>query len=128
MTGGEQTARSLKPDLVGVKTGPTIMNQHQYHHPLSFQPTKKLRVAKPLTISTYNVRTLYQKGKLHQLMTSCSEQGIDIVGIQEHRLITNLDQEWSDDGQWLFAYASATHERCGGVGILLRKESSKHLR
>ena len=79
------------------------MNQH--HHTLSFQPTRKLRVAKPLTISTYNVRTLYQKGKLHQLMTGCSEQGIDIVGIQEHRLITNkdLDKEWFDDGQSLFA-------------------------
>ena len=63
-------------------------------------------------------------------MTGCSEQGIDIVGIQEHCLITNkdLDQEWSDDGQWLFAHASATYERCGGVGILLSKDSSKHLR
>ena len=63
-------------------------------------------------------------------MTGCSEQGIDIVGIREHRLITNKDlhQEWSDDGQWLFAYASATHQRCGGVGILLSEESSKQLR
>ena len=77
---------------------------------MKFTPTSKIKVAKPLTISTYNVRTLYQKGKFHQLTTGCSEQNIDIVGIQEHRLITDkaIDQEWSTDGEWLLAYASAT--------------------
>ena len=45
---------------------------------------------KPLVVSTYNVRTLYQKGKPHQLFTGCNDAGVDIVGIQEHRLISSF--------------------------------------
>lgn len=76
------------------------------------------------------MRTLYHKGKFHQLTRGCSEQNIDINGIQDHRLITDkaIDQKWSFDGEWLLVYASATRERQGGVGILLTKEMSKHLR
>ena len=47
-----------------------------------------LSIFKPLVISTYNVRTLYQQRKTHQLFMGCFEVGIDIIGIQEHRLIT----------------------------------------
>ena len=59
----------------------------------------RLSTFKPLVISTYNVRTLHQQGKAHQLFMGCSDVGIDIIGIQEHRLITKEPTEelWSDD-------------------------------
>ncbi|XP_072017149.1 uncharacterized protein [Amphiura filiformis] len=49
----------------------------------------RLPTFKPLVVSTYNVRTLHQQGKTHQLFTGCSDAGVDIVGVQEHRLITS---------------------------------------
>ena len=48
----------------------------------------RLSAFKPLKIYTYNVRTLFQQGKTHQLFMGCADAGIDIIGIQEHRLIT----------------------------------------
>jgi hypothetical protein len=44
-----------------------------------------------VTISTYNVRSLKiksqpnNKGKLHQLISGCIENNIDLVAVQEHR-------------------------------------------
>ena len=89
----------------------------------------RLSVFKPLTISTYNVRTLFQLGKTDQLFTGCVDAGVDIVGIQEHRLITpNPTEElWSDDRNWVLVYGSATQQRQGGVGILLSKSIYKCL-
>ena len=85
-----------------------------------------LPVSKPLVISTYNVRTLYQEGKNYQLFMGCADAGIDIIGIQEHRLITTspTDELWSDDKNWVLAYSSASDNRQGGVGFLM----SKHVR
>ena len=70
----------------------------------------RLSTFKPLVISTYNVRTLHQQGKTHQLFMVCSDVGIDIIGIQEHRLITKEPTEelWSDDNNWVLVYSSAT--------------------
>ena len=89
----------------------------------------RLSAFKPLTISTYNVRTLFQLGKTDQLFTGCVDAGVDIVGIQEHRLITpNPTEElWSDDRNWVLVYGSATQQRQGGVGILLSKSIYKCL-
>ena len=129
MTVGDQTERSPNSDHAGTMSQ-TAKQFQTKNNSVKFTPTSKIKVAKPLTISTYNVRTLYQKGKFNQLTTGCSEQNIDIVGIQEHCLITDkaIDQEWSTDGEWLFAYASASWERQGGVGMLLTKGLGKHLR
>ena len=53
----------------------------------------------------------------------CADAGIDIIGIQEHRLITpNPTEElWSDDRNWVVVYGSATQQRQGVVGILMSK-------
>ena len=53
----------------------------------------------------------------------CVDAGIDIAGIQEHRLITaNPTEElWSDDRNWVLVYGSASSQRLGGVGILMSK-------
>ena len=84
---------------------------------------------KPLVISTYNVRTLHQQGKTHQLFMGCSDVGIDIIGIQKHRLITKEPTEelWSDDKNWVLVYSSATDQRQGGVGLLMSKHIYKCL-
>ena len=89
----------------------------------------RLSTFKPLIISTYNVRTLYQQGKTHHLFMGCSDVGIDIIGIQEHRLITKdrSDELWSDDKNWVLAYSSATDQRQGGVGLLMSKHIPKCL-
>ena len=50
-------------------------------------------VIKTLVISTYNVSTLFQTGKLHQLFTGCADAGIDMIGIQEHWLFTTNPTE-----------------------------------
>lgn len=83
----------------------------------------RLSTFKPLIISTYNVRTLHQQGKTHQLFMGCSDAGIDIIGIQEHRLITKEPTEelWSEDKNWVLIYSSATDQRQGGVGLLMSK-------
>ena len=86
-------------------------------------------ITNPLVIPTYNVRTLHQQGKTHQLFMCCSDVGIDIIGIQEHRLITKEPTEelWSDDKTWVLAYSSATDQRQGGVGLLMSKHIHKCL-
>jgi len=52
-----------------------------------------------LIVFIYNVQTLYQHGKSHQLFTGWADAGIDIVVIQEHHLITSslTDEIWLDD-------------------------------
>ena len=83
----------------------------------------RLSAFKTLVISTYNVRTLFQTGKLHQLFTGCADAGIDMIGIQEHRLFTTNPTEelWSEDRNWVFIYGSATNLRVGGVGFVISK-------
>ena len=83
----------------------------------------RLSTFKPLLVSTYNVRTLYQQGKLHQFFSGCNDVNLDIVGIQEHRLITSspTDELWSDDKNWVVIYSSATDQRYGGVGLAMTK-------
>ena len=90
----------------------------------------RLSTFKPLVISTYNVRTVYQQGKLHQLFMGCTDAGIDIAGIQEHRLITPsaTDEVWSDDRNWVLVFSSATKQRHGGVGLAMSKHIHRCLR
>ena len=89
----------------------------------------RLPTFKPLVVSTYNVRTLHQKGKSHQLFMGCNDAGVEIVGIQEHRLITSSPTEelWSDDKNWALVYSSATDQRLGGVRLVISKHIYKCL-
>ena len=84
---------------------------------------RRLPTFKPLNVSTYNVRTLFQQGKAQQLFLGCEDAGVDIVGIQEHRLFTSqpTDELWSDDRKWVILFSSAQKNRQGGVGILMSK-------
>ena len=88
----------------------------------------RLSTFKPLAISTYNVRTLFQQGKTHQPLMGC-DTGVDIIGLQEHRLITTNPTEelWSDDRNWVIAYSSATQGRQGGGGLLISRHIYRRL-
>ncbi|CAF1542751.1 unnamed protein product [Adineta ricciae] len=78
---------------------------------------------KTITISTYNVRTLKQTGKLHQLIYGCNQNNIDLVAVQEHRWQTseqtNRTYQTLNDKYWRFEYCSATPEGHGGIGLLM---------
>lgn len=83
-----------------------------------------IKGSKNFLVSTYNVCTLYQPGKFHQLCNGCFKVNIDFAAIQEHRWITNLciDQQWDVDHHYLFIYSSADHNRVGGVGLLIKEK------
>ena len=57
------------------------------------------------------------------MFTGCADAGIDMIGIQEHRLCTTNPTEelWSEDRNWVFIYGSATNRRVGGVGFVISK-------
>ena len=86
---------------------------------------------KVIKISTYNVRTLKQPGKLHQLIDGCINNGIDLVAVQEHRWQTqeqvSTHLEYIDETTWRFEYSSATIEGQGGVGLLISPKLTKYL-
>ena len=77
-----------------------------------------------MSLATYNVRTLFQVGKFDQLTRQAKELPIDIIAVQEHRWRTHsdIDQKWSDDGEFLFIFSSADKNRVGGVGVLVRRK------
>ena len=86
---------------------------------------------KVIKISTYNVRTLKQPGKLHQLIDGCINNGIDLVAVQEHRWQTqeqvSTHLEYIDETTWRFEYSSATIEGQEGVGLLISPKLTKYL-
>ena len=84
-----------------------------------------------ISLSTYNVRTLYQVGKFDQLTRDASNiQSIDLIGIQEHRWKTpdEVAEHWSDNKEFLFIYTSAPADRVGGVGLLVRRKHTSAIR
>jgi len=83
---------------------------------------------KAITISTYNVRTLKQTGKLHQLVYGCNQNNIDLAAIQEHRWQTSEQistcYQTLNNEIWRFEYSSATPEGHGGIGLLINPRMS----
>ncbi|MEM7024170.1 MAG: hypothetical protein AAF637_16505, partial [Pseudomonadota bacterium] len=79
---------------------------------------------KQISLATYNVQTLQQVGKFDQLTRKAEALPTDIIAIQEHRMITNLDIDTmeSDDGEFSFIFATATERKVGGVGLLIRRK------
>jgi hypothetical protein len=83
---------------------------------------------KAITISTYNVRTLKQTGKLHQFVYGCNQNNIDLAAIQEHRWQTSEQISTSyqtlNSEIWRFEYSSATPEGHRGIGLLINPRMS----
>ena len=69
-----------------------------------------------LKIGTWNTRTLYQDGKIENLVKEARELNTDILGISETR--------WTDEGkinqdEYIFIY-SGGNEHKHGVGLLIK--------
>ncbi|KAI8493042.1 hypothetical protein Bbelb_290460 [Branchiostoma belcheri] len=77
-------------------------------------PTAKERTRKSVfpTVLWHHPFT-YCSGLIIRTVPGCHEAGIDIAGIQEHRLITPIaiDELWSDDRSYVFMYSSAADRR-----------------
>ncbi|OCT72028.1 hypothetical protein XELAEV_18035012mg [Xenopus laevis] len=79
-------------------------------------------------IGFWNVRTMWETGKLKQVVKEMEEYKIDILGLSEAR--------WTDYGEvklpndYIFIYSGTTEEsveHINGVGILINKNAKKSL-
>src|SRR5205814_10089986 len=70
---------------------------------------KTSRLCNGMLISSYNVRTLKQIGKFHELCSGCSEYNIDFIAIQEHRWQTDKEYDSinSSDGKYKIFFDSS---------------------
>ncbi len=75
-------------------------------------------------IGTWNVRTLYQCGKLAQLLYEFHNYRMDILGLSEMRW-TGSDKVVSDGKTIL--YSGHDEQHIHGVGLVLSKEAAKAL-
>lgn len=76
-----------------------------------------------LKIGTWNVRTLYQLGKLDNLTKEAKDMDMEIMGIAEHR--------WTEEGnirgeEYHFIY-SGGKEHQHGVGFLIKNSLTKYI-
>ena len=74
-------------------------------------------------MATWNVRTLYQPGKLDNFLQKMKNMNVDIMGISEVR--------WNDAGQFgkdnfIMVY-SGKDSHTNGVGIIMKKEIYKSM-
>jgi exonuclease III len=121
---------------------PLLQRRIQIKHQQLQNRNRKLPLSSKAAtiISTYNVRTIKEIGKIHQLISGCIETGIDIVAIQEHRwqtkqaVDTHIERVTIENNEgepkthtWRFDYSSATPEGQGGVGILMNDRAAKSL-
>ena len=76
-----------------------------------------------MQFSMFNLRTLYQTGKLDQLLRGARNLPLDIIGIKEHQWITKetLSQYWNDKCEFMSIYSSAFQPQVGGVVLLICK-------
>ena len=88
-------------------------------------PSDKLRLNdKKYRIGSWNVRTLYQAGKLDNVLVEMKRMDLDILGVSEVRWTGNgaIDIEGY---KFLYSGNEKTHER--GVGILLNTKITRSL-
>ena len=75
-------------------------------------------------IGTWNVRTLYQSGRLAQVLREMEAYGLDVLGISEIR--------WTGQGQTTnngvtILYSGRENAHTHGVGILLSRKATDAL-
>ena len=100
------------------------MNGHGESQQEPMNIIKPLLTAKNRTnIGTWNVRTLYETGKLAQLIKEMQKYNIEILGISEMRWTGNGTMQ-SDGCQVLYS-GGEKHEK--GVGLILSERSKRAL-
>ena len=102
------------------------MDEKGDSHPFGQSPLEGVVMktwGKLLNISTWNVRTLYQPGKLDNLIQELNHMKLDIMRIAETR--------WTDTGKivkddYTMIYSDGEDHK-NGVGIILRNEVAKSM-
>ena len=75
-------------------------------------------------ICTWNVRTLFQCGRLDQVLNEMQKYKLDILGLSEVRW---TGQGRFTSGQFTMLYSGREKDHYQGVGILLSKNTAKAL-
>ena len=75
---------------------------------------------KPYKIATWNVRTLYQKGKIDNVVQEMKRMKIDVLGISEARW-TGTGKCDTENGMY---YYTGGDQHMNGVGIFVTKKIS----
>lgn len=132
------------PTLTSVKTEnmntqPHVANENEYTNEDKISVPKKnfvnynnqnFKIHKIIKVGTYNVTTLATVGKLDKLCSTAKKYDIDFIAIQEHRFPTELAINTinCNNQPYSFIYASASENKIGGVGILIRKKYMKAIK
>ena len=96
-------------------------SREEAQHPMK----NNLLSAKAMTtVGTWNVRTLFQSGKMAQATKEFQKYRLDILGLTEVRW-TGSGRIKSGEVTFLYSGAEETHHR--GVGLMLSKEASNSL-
>ena len=108
------------------------LNQLQ-HEPMesNSQPRSFLRCRNSMKIATFNVNTIRNDNKKEELAYVTNKHQIEIIGIQEHRIIHNDEIEYRNLGDHHLITSSAWRNNAqasqGGVGLLLGSKARKAL-
>ena len=90
-----------------------------------------LRCKKSLFIATYNAKTLRDEDRVLELEQCTQHQGIEILGVQEHRIIHDDPIEFRKVGSSYLVTSSGWRNEAqasqGGVGLLLSQKARKAL-
>ena len=98
------------------------------------QPGKAtiLKCKKSKKISTFNSRNLREDWRLEELLSSMKKNYISIVGVQEHRRVTDEELKFTKVNNFHFittpAWRNSSQAATGDVGIVLSSKSEKALR
>ena len=108
----------------GIKTTALSIEEHQDGSAKSATGAKtSLKLpSEQATFGTWNVRTLYQCGKVKELEHELSHYRWDIIGLAEMRW-TGIGETTTDDGHKIWYSGQDKHEY--GVGFIVRKEVTK---
>ena len=95
------------------------------------QPMSFLKCRHSMKIATFNVNTIRNDNKKEELAYVANKHQIEIIGIQEHRIIHNDVIEYRKIGEHHVITSSAWRNNAqasqGGVGLLLGSKARKAL-
>jgi len=84
---------------------------------------RSLHLRKPMRIGTWNVRTIYQQGKLGIVERECQRNSMKLVGLAEVRWQGKGHFTTENGNMLIYSGPEASHEH--GVGVWLDKSVSK---
>lgn len=87
---------------------------------------KKIKWQETVKVTTWNVKTMYQGGKIHNTIQEMDRMGIDILGVSEMRWPNTGDIYISGHRVLYSGRADGMHEQ--GVGVILSAELARCLK